>query len=86
MKRFVVCVRDSAMASFATPVCVPTIAMAHRSFADEVNNPQEGNALHKHPEDYELHCVAVFDEETGKFTNNEDQTLVVRGKDVKQAA
>lgn len=84
-KRFVVAVRDSAMAAFAAPVHVPTIAMASRSFTDEVNNAAEGNNLYRHPEDYELHCLAVFDEETGKFTNNDEQTLVVRGKDVKQA-
>lgn len=67
-------------------LCMPTIAMASRSFTDEVNNAVEGNNLYRHPEDYELHCLAVFDEDTGKFTNNDEPTLVVRGKDVKQSA
>lgn len=87
MIRYVVAVRDSAMNAFASPVCVPAIAAATRSFTDEVNNAQEGNQLYKHPEDFELHLLGGFEEETGTFVQSGDYSprMLTRGKDVKAA-
>lgn len=77
--KFVVAVIDRAIMTFAQPVTVPSTAAAVRSFIDEANNPAEGNQLNKHPEDFELHQLAIFDDETGKFENQ--QLLLIRGKD-----
>lgn len=80
-KAFVVAVFDSAMNAFAAPVFVASKGVAVRSFGDEVNRNAENNALNRHPEDYALYVLAVFDEENGKFEENAP-TLLVRGKDV----
>lgn len=62
---------------------MPAIGAALRSFTDEVNRAAQDNALHMHPDDYTLHVVAVFDDETGKFESDETTFRVLaRGKDV----
>lgn len=39
--------------------------MARRSFGDAVNDPQTG--VSRHPEDYQLYQVGVFDDNAGTF-------------------
>lgn len=83
MKQKVCAVFDSAMEAFLRPFFVPTTNMAVRSFTDEVNRAAEENAMNKHPEDYTLHCLGDFDEETGEFSKHE-ACILVRAKDVKK--
>lgn len=80
-KLVVVCVFDSAIGSFARPVFVPSVGAAVRSFTDEVNRQADENPMYGHPDDFALYKVAIFDDESGKFS--EDITSLVRGKDVK---
>lgn len=80
----VVSVWDCAMQAYPRPFTVPSTGMALRSFSDEVNNPE--SAIAKHPEDYELHHLASFDEESGIFIpldGNVASVCLVRAKDLK---
>jgi len=61
----VVAVFDGALQAYARPFTVPAIGVAMRSFMDEVS--KEDSDLAKHPGDYELHHLAMFEEETGRF-------------------
>lgn len=81
-KLAVVAIRDSALDAFQRPFTVPSLGVASRSFADEVNR-REGE-MFKHPEDYELFHVADFDDLTGRFFPLADVQLVIRGKDCVQ--
>lgn len=83
MKLYVCAVRDSALQAFARPIFVPSVGVAMRSFMDEVNRAEKENALHAHPEDFELHLLALYDEELGKFEETERRCLV-RAKEVKK--
>lgn len=81
----VVAVFDSAVQGFASPILVAAKGQAVRSFQDEVNRADQNNPLFNHPEDFELRCLAMFDEETGVYHNMPDGPEVLcRGKDVKQ--
>lgn len=71
MVLYVVAVRDAATEAFARPFYVHRPAEAIRSFSDEVKRkpePGQQNQLNAHPQDYELHQLAVFDDATGVFT------------------
>lgn len=80
---FVCGVFDSATQSYGRPIFLPARGAATRSFIDEVNRKAEDNSLYNHPADFELRCLATFDESTGEFTNLDGAELLCRGKDVK---
>nr|QJB20977.1 MAG: nonstructural protein [Microvirus sp.] len=80
---YVVAVKDSAVGAFNRPFFVPSIAVATRSFVDEVNRASEDNSMNRHPDDYELWSLGTFDDESGLFAAG-DHRLVARAKDVKQ--
>jgi len=83
VKRYVCAVFDSAVQAFGQPFFVPALGAAIRSFTDEVNRAAPDNALHSHPEDYTLHALGTFEDETGTFEVSEDSRRVLtRGKDV----
>jgi len=79
----VLAVFDTATRSFMRPFYFPHVGGAVRSFIDEVNSENPDGVLNKHPEDYELHLLASFDEETGVFENvsPEMDVVLIRGKD-----
>lgn len=76
----VVAVMDRALLAFGRPVFVPAVGAAVRSFADECNSKE--SELGKHPEDYELFHLAVFDDVIGRFDNFPVPKLLTRGKDL----
>lgn len=78
----VVCVKDTAIDSFLMPFCVPAPGAAVRSFTDEVNRNDAGNAMFKHPDDYFLYELGSFDSATGAFVSLPTPRLLVRGSDV----
>lgn len=82
-KLMVVAVRDSAINGFMRPIFVQSIGVAFRSFVDEVSNKE--SAMFAHPEDYELYCLAEFDDDSGTFALPAGGVhLLARGKDAKQ--
>lgn len=78
--RHVCAVWDSAVRSYGQPIFVPARAAAVRSFQDEVKRGGQDNLLAGHPEDFELHAIALFDDDSGKFESIEAECLI-RGKD-----
>ena len=84
MKHELVAVFDQAAASFARPFAVPTIGLAERSFSDEVN--RAGSDMNAHPEDYSLHKVGEFDDESGSVTACSPAVRLVTAKQVLKSA
>lgn len=81
MKKIVVAVSDRAVGAFMNPFTVPSRGAAVRAFSDEVNRAD--SEMNKHPEDYELHYLSEWDDETGSFSQGTEQKeLLSRGKDV----
>jgi len=56
-------ISDSKMEAFNRPFVLPADGAAIRAFQDEINN--KDSELSKHPKDYDLYCVGLWDEETG---------------------
>lgn len=67
MRLFVCSVYDRQLEAYMTPFFAQSKGMAIRSFSDEVNRAAEDNVLYKHPGDFELHCLAVFESDGGTF-------------------
>ena len=67
---------DSAAGSFMRPFPVASDQQAHRAFKDLVTDAD--HPIGKHPEDYTLHRLGVFDDQTGEFHNeiNEQQQTI----------
>lgn len=78
--RSVCSVWDSAVRSYGQPIFVPATAAAVRSFQDEIRRGGQDNLLASHPEDFELHHIADFDDDTGGFVSVGPLCLI-RGKD-----
>lgn len=81
-KLVVLAVRDSAVGAYARPIFVPSTAVAVRSFADEVNRNAADNPMFAHADDFELHELGVYIEETGALVPLDGPVCVVRAKDV----
>lgn len=77
--KVVVAVYDSAVRAYSTPFFCPSRGYAIRAFTDEVNRAAPDNALHAHPDDYDLHQLGFWDEESGEFSEVKEPLL--RGKD-----
>lgn len=77
---FVVAVRDRALDSFGSPIFVVATGQAIRSFSDEVNNPESPFA--KHPDDYDLYQLGMFDQDEGTLVPIGTPKLLVIGKDL----
>lgn len=79
MRKVIVAVSDRAVGAFMNPFFAPSTGAAVRSFRDEVNRKE--SPMHGHPEDYELHHLGEWDEETGSFEVMQTFVVLVRGKD-----
>lgn len=81
MKQVVVAVFDRASQLFGRPFFVQAVGQAIRSFSDEVNRKDDARGeFARHPDDFDLWQVAVYDDGAGAFENQ--QQILVRGKDV----
>jgi hypothetical protein len=83
MNLVIVSVKDSAAQAFGRPIFVPSTAVAVRSFRDEVNRKDSTDDLARHPDDFELYEVGVFDDATGIIEVSEPR-LVARAKDLRE--
>lgn len=54
---------DSKAAFYGTPFFMPNEAMAMRAFGDLVND--QNSSIAKHPEDYSLFFMGIFDDNVG---------------------
>jgi len=74
-------VNDEKSEAFFNPFVARTKGEAHRSFGDSINDPQ-GN-LGKHPTDFALYQLGIFDPHTGCIEGTSKPVLVARGSDFK---
>ncbi|QXP08392.1 MAG: nonstructural protein [Arizlama microvirus] len=81
MKYIVVCVRDRAADCFGVPVFGASLGSAIRSFTDEINRADPSNQMHKHPDDFDLYSLGVFDDATGDFQCGIPRQVAI-GKDL----
>lgn len=68
---------DSKLASFGRPWYEMTDASAIRVFSDAVNdNSNPANQWYKHPEDFSLYKLGVFNDESGEIETDKPLSLV----------
>lgn len=67
---------DSKAAFFGNPFVDQREASAIRAFRDAVNKPDENNGFFRHPEDYSLFLLGVFDNETGEIECGKPLNLI----------
>lgn len=84
MKQIIVAIKDRAAEAFMRPWFVPTVGMAVRSFIDEVNRAADDNNLYRHPDDFELYEIGVYDDSTGRIESYDDMHLLMMAKQVKE--
>jgi hypothetical protein len=82
MKMVIVSIKDTAADAFGRPAYVATEGVAIRQFQDEVNRANDDNQLYKHPQDFHLYYLGLFDDVTGKFELLESPKLITRANDV----
>lgn len=59
---------DSKAEAYLPPFCFAATGMAIRAFADMANDPN--HQVGRHPEDYTLFELGVFDDEHGQYTQD----------------
>jgi len=85
MDYFVFSILDTAARAFAQPFYAPAEQVAIRSVRDMVNAPERDNQLSRHPEDFELHHIAMFKDDEGVIVPQVKPRLVARCKDLVKA-
>jgi hypothetical protein len=58
-------VRDSKAEAYLQPFYVPNESVARRAMTDCIED--DNHAFGKHPEDYALYALGVYDDSNGKF-------------------
>lgn len=76
MNHVIFSVYDKAAMAFNRPIFVPTSGLALRSFQDEVNRADSTNEIYKHPSDFALYELAIFDDSIGNFIVHDLPILV----------
>ena len=75
-------VRDVATASYDKPMFMVSEGQMIRAFSDEVNRADKDNVLYRHPNDYEVFRVGLYDTDTGIIEPVAVPVAVVSGKSV----
>lgn len=84
MKYKIVTIRDRVSDLFGQPSFVVHIGGHIRQFGDEIKRPhtdERPNSLNQHPEDFDLYLLGTYDDETGRFENEERPKQIAIGKD-----
>lgn len=82
MQVIIVCsVKDRLANAFSQPMYFATEGQAIRAFQDALADPQ--NSMSKHPDDYDLYRLGTWDDNLGRFTNDEQPTQLALGKQLK---
>lgn len=71
---------DKALGAYSRPMFVASKGQAVRSMSDEVNKPE--SEIGRHPSDYELFYVGVYDDRDASFTTAGPLELVCRCVDL----
>lgn len=80
MKIEIVAILDRAADAFSRPIFVNAIGQAIRSFQDEINRVDPQNEMQRHPDDFDLYHLASWDDNTGKFVNQDEPKQIAIGK------
>ncbi|UDN67605.1 nonstructural protein [robinz microvirus RP_71] len=73
----VIATRDIVANVYSTPMFVPHIGQAIRSFGDECQRKEKGNILAEHPEDFELYLLGTYNDEIAEFDTTTRHQLAV---------
>ena len=76
MKMQIMCVRDIKVGAYGTPFYCPTLGAGERSFNDAINNPNKDSDISKHPTDFELYHLGIYDDESGEFQTIKPQIIM----------
>jgi len=81
MKFIFVAIYDRAVGGYQRPFVAPSKGAAIRAFGDEAT--RDGSEIKKHPGDYELHELGLFDDSNGLIVAHEDgkPARIAGGKD-----
>lgn len=82
MKHEIIAIRDRAIDAFGLPAFVRSIGHGLRTFADQINKKETGNALNDHPEDFDLYHLGHYDEDSGRFESLDQPKQIAVGKSV----
>lgn len=77
MKMIIVAVRDIKANVYAQPMFVNNIGGAIRGFGDECMREDHQNLLWKHPEDFELHDLGLYNDADGTFETHKPLQIAV---------
>lgn len=81
MKMNIYAIKDQQVAAFAQPFFMQTNGQAIRAFTDAINRPDENNNMYKHPDDFTLHHIGTWNDETGEFESLTPEQIAI-GKNV----
>jgi len=79
--RIICAIKDGAVDAYETTFEVRAQGEALRMFLDEVQNPQ--SRIHRHPEDFELYKIGMFDEQSGELQGMKPERIA-RAIDLKE--
>ncbi|QXP08598.1 MAG: nonstructural protein [Arizlama microvirus] len=83
MIHYVLAVKDTNAGIYYPPFNVRHPSQGVRDFRDQINGK---DLMAKHAGDFELHQIALFDDETGQFNGHADNVMrLARGADLKEA-
>lgn len=68
---------DNAAKTFGQPWFAPNDVSATRAFKMEVNRANDHNVIYKHPEDFSLHRVGDFNEQTAEIVPQEPELIAM---------
>lgn len=77
-------IKDIAADAFGRPFFVQTRALAVRSFSDEVNRKADDNMMNKHPSDFALYEIGLFDDSKGTITSSQPELVMLANQCVTQ--
>lgn len=80
MDIFVYAVFDSKAEAFGTPMFLLTKGMALRGFSDACADP--ASPMAKHPEDYVLHQIGTYEQNSGKLSPLPQPLFVVAASSI----
>jgi len=67
---------DNAAAAYMTPFYLPSAGLAVRAFTDMANDPK--SMVGRHPSDYCLYEMGIFNDSTGKHSQEKPPTEIIR--------
>lgn len=78
----IVSIRDYKAEVFMRPFFAQATGAAVRMFQDEVNRDGTDNMLYRHPEDFGLFEIGLFDDFSGEITPHDVKKLICEGINV----